>query len=156
MLVYYQMNVQKMIWTEYQIYINVSNLLYGYKSFLDSSENNMLKLCKTLALNGPTKKIYTDRLELLKPIFIISDDISHLKFIDAQCNVSFVAIKLFRNAPSTIEKLRCSTDGCINNNKDIESPTIILRRKDFKKLQKSLDIYTTEQVLYECCYCNKL
>jgi len=41
------------------------------------------------------------------PYLKILDDTSHLKVIDARCNVSFVAMKLFRNAPSVIEKLRC-------------------------------------------------
>jgi len=111
----------------------------------------MLKFCKSLALYGPTKKIYIDRLELLKPIFKSNDDISHIKVIDARYNVSFVAMKLFLNAPSAIEELRCTTDGCININKDIESPTIILRCKDFNNLQTSLDNYTMEQ-MYKCSY----
>lgn len=125
-----------------------------YKTFVDSSENNMLSFCKSLALYGPTKKTYTDRLELLKPIFKSSNDISRIKVIDAKCNVSFVATKLFVNAPSAIENIRCTTDGCKNNNKDIESATLILRFKDFKNLQNSLNDYTKEQV-YECCYCYK-
>jgi len=126
-----------------------------YTAFVDSSENNMLRFCKSLALYGPTKKTYTDRLELLKPIFKSSDDISRIKVIDAQCNVAFIATKLLVNAPSAIEKIRCTTDGCNNNNRDIESATLILTFKDVKNLQKSLDNYTKEQV-YECGYCYKL
>lgn len=100
------------------------------------------------------QKTYTDRLELLKTIFKSCDDITYLKVLDARCNVSFVAMKLFVNAPSVIKKLRCTTGGCINNNKEIESPTIILRCKDFKNLQKLFDNYTMEQ-MNECCYCDK-
>ncbi|CAI6371086.1 unnamed protein product [Macrosiphum euphorbiae] len=114
----------------------------------------MLRFCKSLALYGPTKKTYTDRLELLKLIFKSSDDISLIKVIDAQCNVAFIATKLLVNAPSAIEKILCTTDGCNNNNRDIESATLILRFKDVKNLQKSLDNYTKEQV-YECGYCYK-
>lgn len=128
--------------------------LITYGTFIDSSENNMLQFCKSLAIYGPTKKTYTDRLQLLKPFFKISEDISGIKVIDSRCNVSFIATKLFVNAPSAIEKLRCTTDSCINDNKDIESPTIILRCKDLKTLQASLDNYIRKQI-YECGSCHK-
>lgn len=125
-----------------------------YTAFVDSNENNMLRFCISLTLYGPTKKTYTDRLELLKPIFKSSHDISRINVIDARRNVSFVAMKLLVNAPSAIKKIRCTTDGCNNKYKDIESPTLILRFKNVKNLQKSLDNYTKEQV-YECGYCYK-
>lgn len=126
----------------------------SYKLFMDNNNNQMLKFCKNLALNGPSKTTYIDRLELLKPIFKGSDNIAKTHVIDSRCNVAFVITKLLQSAPSAIQEMRCSNKMCKNYKKTVESPTLIIRSKTkgFTELQQSIEDYIKEKT-YDCGIC---
>lgn len=98
------------------------------------------------------KKTYVDRLDILKQEFKSSNSITNIKIIDARCNVSYLVTKLLHNTPSAVEKVNCKTSKCENLEKEIISPTLILKIKNFNDLQKPLDIYTTEK-MYDCGSC---
>lgn len=114
-----------------------------YKHFVDSSENQFLKFCKNLAINGTSQHIYKERLQILKQIFKEDDGVTEIKLIDARCNVLFLVTKLFINAPSAIENVHCSNNNCPYFNIKRNSPTIIVRFKNgIECLEKSLHTYT--------------
>lgn len=114
--------------------------IHSYKMFIDSNENKMLLFCKSLALNGPNRQIYIDRLEILKPCFQETENMTNIKVINTECNVSFIVTKLLQNAPSAIENICSSNINCTNTDKQISSPSIILRFKSngFKSTWKNM------------------
>lgn len=126
-----------------------------YKIFIDSSVNNRLKFCKSLAKArlykyGPKQNTHIYLLELLK---LISDK----SLIYGEHNLSFAAFELFKNSPSAIKELQCKTDGCFNSNDDLECTTIPLTYSNLNNLQKYLDFYRMRKVIFKKCdYCSKL
>lgn len=121
-----------------------------YKNFIDSKKNDLLQFCKDLAINGCSKTMYLKRIHILKNIFNESHGITHVKIIDARCNITHIILKLLNDVPSAIEEKRCSNEMCDNSNKSLSSPTIILRfREGFKNMNAELNRYI-HPVTY-CC-----
>lgn len=112
-----------------------------YKQFIDNNDNILLKFCKDLALNGPSKKTYLERVNILREIFPEVEGITNIKLIYAECNVSYVISKLLKSAPSSIEVINSHNKYCSISNKHISSPTIIVRFKT--------DLSGTERKLIE-------
>lgn len=125
-----------------------------YKLSIDKSENSFLQFCKELALNGTSKKTYTDRGILLKSIFSENLGITKIKQINSECNVSYIITSLLRNEPSAKEHISCSNINCKNNSKIIFCPSIIVRLTDgFELLENNLIDYLNKRE-YECSDCN--
>jgi len=128
-------------------YIDIS----FYKDFINTSKNRMLQFCKELAHHKTSKKTYTDRFVLLKDIFNEDMNVSNIKLINTECNVSFIVTQLLKDAPSAEEHVTCSNNQCKNASKTHGCPTIIMRFRGngFNLLQQSLIQYI-ENNRYEC------
>lgn len=107
-----------------------------------------------MALNGTSKKTYTDRGVLLKSIFSENTGITKIKLINSECNVSYIITSFLKNEPSANEHISCSNFNCKNNSKIISSPTIIVRLTDgFESLENNLHNYLNTRE-YECSECD--
>lgn len=93
-----------------------------YKSYIDTSNNCLLRLCKHLALNGSSVMTYKQRLQIHQTIFKEVDSIADVKIIDGRCNVLFIITQLLRTEPSAIHKLICSNEKCQGSPKGKFSP----------------------------------
>jgi len=114
-----------------------------YRDFVDCNKNIFLKFCKQLAVNGTSKQIYKERLQILKGIFKEVDGVTEIKLIDARCNVLYLVTKLFVNAPSAIEYVNCSNKNCPYFNIERNSATVIVRLENgIQSLEDSLLNYT--------------
>lgn len=126
-----------------------------YMEFVDKSDNVLLKFCKYLALNGASKKSYIERINILKNIFKEVDGITHVKIIDAKCNVSYIITQFLKSAPSAVELLNCQNTLCTNTNRQEPSPTIIPRIKtDLTELEICLNNYVQNKVM-QCSLCQE-
>jgi len=78
-------------------------------------------------------------------------NVTNIKLINTECNVSFIITKLLKDEPSAEEYITCSNNQCKNVSKTHSCPTIITRLKGygFNSLQQSLLQYT-EKKSYEC------
>jgi len=118
-----------------------------YRDFVDSNKNIFLKFCKNLSINGTSKQIYIERLQILKDIFKEVDGVTEIKLIDARCNVLHLVTKLFVNAPSAIEYVHCSNSNCPYFNIERNSATIIVRLESgMQSLEDSLLNYTLTKI----------
>jgi len=125
-----------------------------YREFIDNSNNQFLNFCKDLALNGSSKKIYTERVNMIKDIFSADEGITHVRLIDARCNISYIITALLKSAPSAVEDISCNNQNCQNLNRQEPCPTIILRFKhDLSEIESLLNIYTEVQE-YDCTRCS--
>jgi len=125
-----------------------------YREFIDNSSNIFLKFCKDLALNGSSKKIYTERVNFIKNIFSADEGITHVRLIDAKCNISYIITSLLKNAPSAVEDMNCNNQNCQNSNRQASCPTIILRfQQDLSGIEDLLNIYTQVKE-YDCTECD--
>jgi len=121
-----------------------------YKQFIDTEKNELLQFCKDLAIHGSSKMMYLKRLHILKNIFDESDGITNVKLIDARCNITYIISKLLKDVPSAIEELRCSNINCINAEKNLSSPTIILNFcGGFNNMNTALNKYI-QPITYLC------
>ncbi|CAI6372847.1 unnamed protein product [Macrosiphum euphorbiae] len=93
-----------------------------YREFIDNSSNIFLKFCKDLALNGSSKKIYTERVNFIKNIFSADEGITHVRLIDAKCNISYIITSLLKNSPSGVEDMNCNNQNCQNSNRQASCP----------------------------------
>ncbi|KAL4104409.1 hypothetical protein QTP88_019710 [Uroleucon formosanum] len=76
-----------------------------YKQFINTEKNELLQLCKDLAIHGSSKIMYLKRLHILKNFFDESDGITNVKLIDARCKITYIISKLLKDVPSAIEEL---------------------------------------------------
>jgi len=122
-----------------------------YKDFINKSKNSKLQFCKELAHHKTSKKTYTDRFILLKGVFNEYMNVTNIKLINTECNVSFIVTQLLKDAPSAEEHITCSNNQCKNSSKTHGCPTIIMRFEGngFNLLQQSLIQYIKEN-RFEC------
>lgn len=119
-----------------------------YKEFVDMSKNNFLLFSKNIAIKGPNKLIYTKRVELLELHFDKSAVLPRVQTINAECNVTKIIERYFKDEPSAIEHVSCIK--CGENIRS--SPTIIFPVKNcssVEHLQEQLDDYTN--IRYASC-----
>lgn len=128
-------------------YIDITS----YKDFINKSKNSMLQFCKELAHHKTSKKTYTDRFVLLKGVFNEDMNVTNIKLINTECNVSFIVTQLIKDVPSAEEHITCSNNQCKNASKSHSCPTIIMRFEGngFNLLQQSLIHYIKENT-YKC------
>lgn len=119
---------------------------YIYTNYLDTCNNSFFNFVKNIRLNGSTTITYRQRFLLLKTIFSIGTEISSIKTINADYNVTKIIKHFFKDEPNNVGEIIYAFEICLRTITLRVSPTIMLNRYRNVTLNTE-DIQSTQNIL---------
>lgn len=132
----------------------------AFNSILKTESTEIFSFIKEYIEEGPTKKIYKKRAELLKKVefFIRNGATSDIIIIDALSNINNLCEQIFNKNPSYTIKNICNK--CKNNKSRagiiLPIQTKVIEEYGYEKLDEAITEYVTEVFKNKNCKsCNK-